>query len=569
MVLSARHLVVGFDGADLDVIEALGSSQLPTLHRLMGSGAYAALRSVQPPATLPNWVTFLTGVDPARHGVFDFTTRDGYAVRFTAGTVREAPTLFEALDALGKRTACIAFPGTYPPPRLEHGVFISGWDAPVAFEADRTFMWPPSLYESLRERFGPWRFDDVDEMNTDAPGWHAQLPRLLVDRVRRKTEVARFLLQREQWDAFAVYFGESDTAAHHLWALHDPRSPRSPSFTPIDAEVRQGLATVYTALDSALQQLLDASGPTTELTVVSDHGSGGSSDVVLYLNRALHAAGLLDFAQAHSPWRAQLGRAVSWSKDLALTKLPPRLRERLFRAWGARLPGWLESRARFGAIAMERTRAFSDELNYFPGVWLNLEGREPLGTVSPAMRDATAREVERALLELRDPFTGEQVVDTVWRREELFEGPHLDRAPDLLIRFRLRGEGRDGYSYNLQPSGEPGPVWRRLTPEEHLGRKGRSLQGSHRERGFYLANGPRVRAVGRVDAHIADAAATWLARMDVTPPVDAAGRVLFEVLSSDAGGHATSLPTVSTQRARSSGDESQVEKRLRALGYVD
>jgi predicted AlkP superfamily phosphohydrolase/phosphomutase len=555
-----RHLVLGLDGADLDVVRALGEEQLPNLHRHMAAGAYAAQQSVQPPATLPNWTTFLTGVDPARHGVFDFTTRHGYQVRFSGGTVREAPTLFERLDAMGRRCACVAFPATYPPPRLEHGVFISGWDSPVAFEADESFVWPPSLHGAMEDRFGPWRFDDADEMNADRPGWHARLPGLLEARIRRKVAVAEWLMARERWDAFALYFGESDTAAHHLWAFHDPSSPRSPRL-PADAPVRDGLARVYRALDEAVGALTAAAGEGVELTIVSDHGSGGSSDVVLHLNRALADAGLLTFHPARS---GRLGEWVDRAKQLALTKLPPRLRERIFRLAGGRLPGWLESRARFGAIAMERTRAFSDELNYFPGVWLNLAGREPAGTVTEREREPTLRDVERVLLALRDPFSGAPVVDTVWRREELYEGPHLERAPDLLLRLHLR----EGYSYNVQPSGGPGPIFRRLERGEHLGKKGRSLQGSHRERGLFVASGPRIAAVGEIESHIADAAATLLARMDVAIPEDAAGRVLFEALEGIAG-PTESLPEVSAPKARPPRDEVAVEKRLRALGYVD
>jgi len=138
--MAAGALVLGLDGFDLGLVERFGADRLPNLHSLMSRGAFAALESVQPPATLPNWTTFLTGVDPARHGVFDFTTRKGYQVRFTAGTVREEPTLFTQLDQLGLRCACLSFPATWPPERLEHGVFVSGWDAPVAFEADRSFM---------------------------------------------------------------------------------------------------------------------------------------------------------------------------------------------------------------------------------------------------------------------------------------------------------------------------------------------------------------------------------------------------------------------------------------------
>ena len=152
--MTARALVIGLDGFDLGVVEQLGAEQLPNIHSVMHRGVYAALRSVQPPATLPNWTTFLTGLDPARHGVFDFTTRRGYQVRFTAGTAREAPTVFQRLDALGLRCACLSFPATWPPEELQHGVFVSGWDAPVAFEADRSFMWPPSLYEETVREFG-------------------------------------------------------------------------------------------------------------------------------------------------------------------------------------------------------------------------------------------------------------------------------------------------------------------------------------------------------------------------------------------------------------------------------
>ncbi|MCZ7687613.1 MAG: alkaline phosphatase family protein [Sandaracinaceae bacterium] len=226
--MSARALVIGLDGADVDVIAALGPARLPELHRLMARGAWARLESVKPFATLPNWTTFLTGVDPGRHGVFDFTTRRGYRVAFTAGTVREAPTVAARLDAMGLACACVGFPATWPPEPLERGVFVSGWDSPVAFEADRSFVWPSSLHDEILRRFGPLRFDDVDEFDADSPGWRARLPGALVDRVRAKTELASWLLDRRDWDLFAFYFGESDTAAHHLWASWDEASPRHP-----------------------------------------------------------------------------------------------------------------------------------------------------------------------------------------------------------------------------------------------------------------------------------------------------------------------------------------------------
>ena len=141
------------------------------------------------------------------------------------------------------------------------------------------------------------------------------------------------MLERQAFDLFAVYFGESDTASHHLWSLHDPASPRRPG--QVSAAEQAGLRQVYESLDRAVGALLAAAGGSAvELTVVSDHGSGGSSDKVLYLNRVLESAGLLRF-KPRRPGQWAIARA----KDAALTRLPPRLRQRLFRSFGALLPG--------------------------------------------------------------------------------------------------------------------------------------------------------------------------------------------------------------------------------------
>ena len=555
--MSTRSLVIGLDGADLALVEQLGPRRLPHLHGLMERGAFAALQSVRPPATLPNWTTFLTGLNPGRHGVFDFTTRRGYSVRFTAGGARMAPTVAARLDRLGMRCACLFFPATYPPEELQHGLFISGWDAPVAFEADRSFVHPQAMYEELVNRFGIQRFCEQDEFETDRPGWHRQLPETLRGRIARRAELCCWLLESRDWDLFAVYFGESDTASHHLWALHDPGSPRRPA--QVDGQEQEGLGRVYEALDAALGSLL-ATSPNAEVSIVSDHGFGGSSDRVLYLNRALADAGLLRLRPAGAG-----SKLVGQLKELALTRLTPALRERAFRLAGGLLPGLLESRARFASIDMRHTRMFSDELNYFPAIHYNLKGREPHGQLDPADVPAALQTLREALASLRDPWSGQPVVRKVYERQELFEGPYVDRAPDLLLELNLP----DGYSYNLMPSAGAPPgcgSFRRLTPDEYLGRKGRSLQGRHRARGLYVAAGPRVAPVGEVKAHMADATRTLLRRLEVDDG-DLDGRVLAELLV-EAEDPVRPLPQAQSP-AGLAGDETRVEARLRNLGYIE
>jgi len=556
--VSARSLVIGLDGADLEIVLHLGKKHLPRLFTLMERGVFAHQRSVEPPATLPNWTTFLTAMDPGAHGVFDFTTRHGYQVRFRAGTVREAPTLAARLDQLGLKCACLGFPATYPPERLKHGVFMSGWDAPVAFEADRSFVSPPELHEILTRHTGALRFDEVDQFAADKPGWHGRLGEALAGKVARRTELARFVLAMRHWDLFAFYFGESDTAAHFLYSLYDEGSPRRPK--SVSASESEGLIRVYEALDRAVGQLVDDAGPDVEVTIVSDHGSGGSSDKVLYLNRVLEAAGLLTFR----PGRTAVG-SFDRAKKLALSLLSPALRDRVFRAGGAFLPSFLESRTRFGQIDMRRTVAFSDELNYFPAVYLNLFGREPRGIVRESEQKQVRGRVREALLSLRDPFHGRPVIKEVHEREALYVGPYVSRAPDLVLELHLDR----GYSYNLMPSREveAGTLFRRLEEQEYLGKKGRSLPGSHRPRGLFIAAGPKVGARGQLDLSIADASACVLSRLELSLPEGARGAVPPGFLLHDDR-VLGALPPAEKQRpwrARSG----SLEVRLRALGYID
>lgn len=567
--MSARHLVIGLDGADVDVLHRMGREALPTLFSLMDEGAWARLRSVVPCATLPNWTTFLTGADPGVHGVFDFTTRVGTKVAFTGGTVRAVPTLFARLDRLGLACASVGFPATYPPEPLERGVFLSGWDSPVDFEADESYVHPRALHAELTRRFGPLRFDEVDEFVADTPGWHASLGARLEARIERRTELASHLLGDRAWDVFAFYFGESDTASHHLHALWDERAPRHPSDTS-DAE-RDGYPRVMRALDRAVRRLLEEAGPGVELTIVSDHGSGPSSDKVFHLNRALAELGFLSF-------RPGAGGAPSLRDRLrarAMRRVPPRVKHALFHAFGRALPGLLESKTRYAAIDLARTRVFSDELNYFPSLSYNLRGREPEGTLDPADVPRVFAALEEALMALRDPWTGAPVVRALLPREALYEGPLVDRAPDVVVELELdREQYAPGATYNLAPSTDDpeGRVFRRLPESEYRGRKGRSLAGSHRDRGLFIARGPSVRRAGEIDARMADATATLLARMGIDPPADAAGRALDEALlpchRADQG--ATALPEAHVEPASTTPrDLARTEARLRALGYVD
>lgn len=556
--MPARVLIVGLDGLEPALVQRW-ADRLPTLTRLRAEGRWGPLRSTLPFATFPAWTSFLTGVNPGEHGIFDFARLlpGSYDLAFGGATSRRRPTFARIASEAGRRVACVGFPGTWPPEPL-HGVSIGGFDSPVAVSLDDSFVHPPSLGPELRRRFGRYVFADFSETHTWAPGWHRRAAARLLRGLERRARIAAWLLAQEPWDLFMVHFGESDTAAHHFWALMDDQSPRHPD--RVDKSLSSVLLRVYMRLDRALARLIEASGEGVTVMVASDHGFGGAGEKVLHLNRWLEAQGWLSFAP--SPGLAQRGLGLATRAGLAL--LPGRAQERLWRAAGP-WAGRAEARRRFAGIDWARTRAFSEELNYHPSIRLNLAGREPQGQVQAAEADALLTQLEAALRALRDPWSGAPVVREVWRREALYRGPAVAEAPELILDLALDGD----YSYNCLPSGGPGAPWRRLAPAERLGAKGAGMNGTHRRDGLWLLHGPGV-APRRKRAEIADMAPTALAALGLSPPPWMEGRAQLdprgplqappaslEALTQDHGGQ----PWTPAQQAI-------LEDRLRRLGYL-
>jgi predicted AlkP superfamily phosphohydrolase/phosphomutase len=447
-------------------------------------------------------------------------------------------------------------PGTYPPEPL-NGIMVSGFDAPVARGIDASFVWPREAYREVQAIAGRLPFADVQEVDI-GPDWPATaLPRLL-DGIARKTALACTWLRREPWDCFSVVYGESDTIAHHCWRFHDVHSPR---FVP--SPYRDAIASVYEALDHAVGKLLAAAPSDAVVLVVSDHGSGGAGDRAIHLNARLHEVGLLGF-EPGGIW----GAAAGVVKRTALRRFPARLQEAVFRR-----AGWVadrvESAARFAGVAWPRTAAFSEELDYAPSVWINLRDREPLGTVTPAEYDSVRQHVCDALEAWRDPWTGAPVVRRAFRREEIYDGPYVHLAPDIVLDLALPS----GYSYAcLSSCGGRQPPIRRLTGDEFGGGRGRGLNGTHRRDGLFILGGGPVRRVGHIaGADIVDLAPTVLAVAGLEAPASMDGRAM-EVLEGTASCRAptvTPSPAGDPAEAYGAAEEQEIAERLAALGYLD
>jgi predicted AlkP superfamily phosphohydrolase/phosphomutase len=149
-----------------------------------------------------------------------------------------------------------------------------------------------------------------------------------------------------------------------------------------------------------------------------------------------------------------------------------------------------------------------------PGrVYINVQGKYPMGTVMPEARARVADEVAQLLVDkLVDPETGEKMVAKVHRRDEIYTGPHAERGPDIVL------EPKWGYDFkgavNKEAlTGRTALCGMHTAEDAHLYIRGRQMG--------MPGSGPEGAPA------IQDVAPTMLAMMGLPVPEEMTGRVLF------------------------------------------
>ncbi len=160
-----RVVIVGLDGLDPDLATRyMEEGKLPNLARIGKTGTFRKLQTTLPPISPVAWSTFITGVDPSRHNIFDFLNRDlrtylpelsstkieGESRKVSIGKysvplgkpavklLRKGKPFWSLLGEYGIFSSVIRVPITYPPERLR-GVLLSGMCVPDLKGTQGTF----------------------------------------------------------------------------------------------------------------------------------------------------------------------------------------------------------------------------------------------------------------------------------------------------------------------------------------------------------------------------------------------------------------------------------------------
>lgn len=539
-----KVIVIALDGATFDLIEPWATAgHLPNLQQLMTQGAWARLVSTQPPITGAAWTSFQTGVHPGRHGIFDWLARKDGSYQLTPISSHwiKREVLWEYLSRHGKRVGVMGVPVSYPA-RPVNGFILTDLLTP-----DRVnYAFPPELKDEIERHVGPYPvMPEHWRGRYAAQAWVQHLQ----DSLQRRIEIALYLMRKKPWDFFMIHCMETDSVSHQMWHLVD--GIKRPRYHGGDC-TGNPILEIYQAADRALGQVLAELGDETTVFVISDHGFGPLY-YNIYLNCWLYERGYLLLKKnittllKQFAWRLGLTpeNLYVWAERARLLDLGSRLRHGHLHDLLGRV--FLSTQN----IDWPKTRAYSH--GNVGQIYLNLKGREPQGCVEPAHAEALRNEIIEELKKFANPYTHSPVFERIYRKEEIYWGEEIARAPEILL--------------------VPSDGTMAVGTTEFLSNRPVSLtyagSGWHRMEGIFIAHGRLMTPGQRPKLQIVDLFPIVTAALGVPIPLDLDGHVPDDLFHGGV--------SIKPQRERVQGRglgaptsqwEKEIRERLRNLGYV-
>ncbi len=275
----------------------------------------------------------------------------------------------------------------------ELGEHVSLYVTPISLDPEHPVMpisHPPYYAPYLAAKIGPFSTlglaEDTNALNDGVVDDETFLTQTWdIDVERQRMFFAA--LDRLDTGALVCVFDATDRVQHMFWRDLDPAHPAHRNGR---ARTPNAIEEQYGRNDEFLGQVMARMRPDDLLMVLSDHGFSSFRRGV-NLNRWLLDHGYLVLKPDGDP-AAEWLTGVDWS----------------------------------------RTRAYAMGLT---GIFLNVAGRERHGIVAPAAAAALKAEIIAGLESVADAASGARVIKSVHDSEQAYDGPYVDRAPDLLVGY--------------------------------------------------------------------------------------------------------------------------------------
>jgi predicted AlkP superfamily phosphohydrolase/phosphomutase len=533
-----RVLVIGIDSGTFDIIRPMvDSGELPAIASIMKDGVWGNLSSTIPSVTSPAWFSFFSGVNPGKLGVF-------YLTRNSHGTYDEGPPvdvsklpvklLWHYLGDHGKKVLCI-IPFPFPPAKV-NGIMVTNIKVDVVGKTTTFKSYPAQIEQEISDICSGNKVIEYKKHFEQSHAGNSKEEYLnnVIKMSNATTEINKELslhfLSRHEWDFFMTVFNTPDAIQHLFWSYMDPSHPL------YNVKGRKVYGNVvydtYRQVDKAIGDILHQAGDVTVI-IVSDHGMGPIHKF-FYANRWLIEKGVLKVKGDRS------------KPSLSMTRVPLKNIAEKIKIRANHIPNLNIPLMRRKPLPIPEEVDWTHTKAYATifGININLEDREPQGIVKNGEYEKICEFLREELYELRDPETGEKIIEKVYNREEIYSGPYLEDAPDI--------------------------VFKKITNRESI----RANHLNHSSKGIFLAKGPHINSKGPLEGvRIIDIAPTILYLMGLPIPKNMDGRLLVEIIQQ---GLMTDRPPVyvdavdlpENAEGLSHDEEEKVMEQLRQLGYV-
>ncbi len=274
---SKKVIVLGIDGVPYSLlVRFMNEGIMPNLSAMVKKGTLTDMTASIPEVSSTSWSTFMTGVNPGKHGIYGFmeVQKDSYKWRFPNSSDIKSGTLWDIAGRHDKKSIVLNLPSTYPAKKL-NGILTAGF---VALDLKKA-TYPESAYEYLKSI--DYRMDvDTQKAKESLSALSADIDQAFEI---RKNAMLHFL-DNEEWDLFIGVITETDRLHHYLWCALEDKSHSEHKF----------FINFYKKIDALIGEFYKRAGQEIPFIIVSDHGSTAIKKEI-YLNSWLREKGYLKF----------------------------------------------------------------------------------------------------------------------------------------------------------------------------------------------------------------------------------------------------------------------------------